>query len=359
MSRFVAVTVFGIVFASSVLAQAPAPTASTSSETPVSSVPIPWANKLFIPNIEKNPAQAAPPIITHDFGLVPHGTLCVHKFTITNIYDVPIQVIDVRRSSGSLEAYPPQKVLQPNESAEFAISMNTAKFAGANTQTFYVTFGPNYISTAIVKVSANSRTDVQLNPGQVNFGTINVGAKPSQTVSLEYHGRQRDWKVTGVVPPTGPIDVEVKESGRGFLATKYYVTVALKPGATAGQLSEIVHLTTNDPTSPVLQIAVTGVVQSPVMLSTDQVKFEKVKVGDTVTQKLMVRGTTGPFKILAVPDDGDGLIVETFPAPAPIQIVTIRYTPSKAGAFRKEVSLKTDLGQGGTRTLVIEADAVP
>src|SRR5687768_16284640 len=76
--------------------------------------PVPWANKFFLPDVAQNPTQDPPPVIVKDFGSVPHGTLCVHRFPITNIYDVPVQVIYIRRSCGCLQAYPPEKILQPN-----------------------------------------------------------------------------------------------------------------------------------------------------------------------------------------------------------------------------------------------------
>ena len=52
----------------------------------------PWANKFFLPDIGTNREQTAPAVITHNFGEVPHGTLCVHKFPITNIYDTPMEI---------------------------------------------------------------------------------------------------------------------------------------------------------------------------------------------------------------------------------------------------------------------------
>ncbi|MGL6096300.1 MAG: DUF1573 domain-containing protein [Fimbriiglobus sp.] len=333
----------------------PAPL-GTANGTP-SQAAGPWANKLFVPNILQFPVRPAPPTIAHDFGTVPHGTLCAQKFTITNIYDVPIQVLDVRRSCGCLEALPPQKVLQPNESAEFAVTMNTAKFSGPNTQTIYVTFGPNFISTAVLRITANSRTDIELSPGNVNFGTVAVGAKPTQFVTLEYHGRQRDWKLVGVIAPTGPIVVEARESGRGFLGAKYSIAVALKPDAPAGPLQEVISLKTNDPAAPLVQVQVVGVVQSPVMLSTPVVRFENVKVGEIATQKVMARAPAGPFRFEPVVDPGDGVYVETFPAPAPVQILTVRFAPTEIGKVRKEIVLHTDV-VGGTAKIVIEADGV-
>ncbi len=318
----------------------------------------PWANKLFLPDIAKNPSQAAPPVVSHDFGTVPHGTLCVHKFTLTNIYDVPMQVTNVVRSCGCLEAYAPQKVLQPGESAEFTVTMNTARFSGANAQTVHVTLGPTYVSTAVLRMSAVSRADVQLTPGQVNFGTVAQGSKAVQSVALEYSGRQRDWKVTGIVPPSGPLTVDFKETGRGWIGgAKYAVTVALKPDVPAGPLSEVVTLRTNDPAAPLVNVNVVGVVQAPLTLSTSVVRFEKVKLGTTVTHKVVVRAA-GPFRLDPVSDDGDGIVVETFPAPAPVQVVTVKFTPTKMGGFRKEIPLRTDFAGGASTTIVVEGVAV-
>ena len=129
---------------------------------------------------------------------MPHGTLCTHTFTITNIYDVPMQITEVRKSCTCLDYVPLAKVLQPNETGELTVTMNSGKFVGTNSQTFYVTFGPKFVSTAVVRVSANSKTDVTVNPGAVIFGTVPQGTKSSQTVKLEYKGRNRDWKYSNV-----------------------------------------------------------------------------------------------------------------------------------------------------------------
>ena len=356
MTRLLLVTAVVAVLPAAATAQAP-------------TTPIPWANKLFLPDIAQAPTKPAPPVIAHDFGTVPKGTLCVHKFTLTNIYDVPLQVLDVRKSCGCLEAYPPQKVLQPNESAEFTVSMNTGKTPGTGpvTQTLNVTIGPTYVSEAIIRLTATSRADVQLSPGAVNFGTVSIGAKPTQVVTVEYTGKQKDWKITGVVPTAGPFDVTVKEAPRGLLSapmallggtTKYTVTVALKADAPPGPLAEVVNLKTNDPAASVVAVNVTGYVEAPLTLSTDAVRFDRVKVGEVVTQKLMVRAAAGPFKIQPVADDGDGVTVETFPAPAPVQIVTVKFAPTKAGAVRRELKLKTDLGGGATTTITVEGEGV-
>src|SRR5262245_8329556 len=192
----------------------------------------PWANKFFLPDIATNREQVPPPVITHNFGEVPHGTLCVQKFTITNIYDVPMQVTEVRRSCTCLDHVPMTKTLQPNDTAEFVVTMDTGKFVGFNAQSLYVTFGPKFVSTAVIRLQATSRTEVSLSPGAVGFGSVPQGAQTSQSVSVKYSGRSRDWKLTEVMPVQGPLEVKLTEVSRGGPlrgGAEYQVDVTLKP----------------------------------------------------------------------------------------------------------------------------------
>jgi hypothetical protein len=344
-------------------------TALALSTAPVSAQPaqaVPWANKLFLTGIEKNPTQPPPPVITHDFGTVPRGTLCIHKFTITNIYDVPMQVSDIRRSCGCLEAYPPQKVLQPFEKAEFVVTMDTGKFVGPNAPLIYVTFrgvanNVEYRHTALLRIQGTSRADVNLSPGAVNFGIVAQGSQPNQTVALEYSGKQRDWKVTGVLAPTGPLEVQVREAERNFLwGAKYYLAVALKSSAPAGQLNEVITLRTNDPASPLVQVNITGTIQAPLTLSPDRLDFGKVRLGEPAEHKVWVRAAGNQiFRVQPVSEDADGVSVETTGIPGPNQILTIRFRPTRTGPVQKEILLKTDLGGGATVRLVVIGEGEP
>ena len=47
---------------------------------------VPWANRFF------THPEAPPPIVLHDFGTVPKGTLLRHSFPISNIYKWPMRI---------------------------------------------------------------------------------------------------------------------------------------------------------------------------------------------------------------------------------------------------------------------------
>lgn len=324
----------------------------------------PWANKFFLPDIATNRDQPAPPVIAHNFGDVPHGTLCTHTFTITNVYDVPMQVVEVRKSCTCLDYVPVTKVLQPNETADFAVTMNAGKFVGANTQTVYVTVGPKYVSTAVIRLSANSKTDVTLSPGAVAFGTVSPGAKASQSLKLEYKGRSRDWKVTEVVAaPQGAVTAQVTETDRGGLlrgGAEYTLTVTLRPTVAPGPIAEQVTLRTNDPTNPLIQVAVTGAVAAPIEVAPTRVKIDGIEVGQSAAQRVLVRAAK-PFRVLGVDGGGAGVTVElpsTARTPLPVQVITVKFDPAQAGLVSRDLSIKTDLDGGATVTIPVEAEGV-
>lgn len=350
----------GLALSLGAVAQQPAtPAPATQPAQPAQ--PAPWANKFFLPDIATNREQAAPAVILHNFGEVPHGTLCAQKFTITNIYDVPMQITDVRKSCTCLDYVPMTKTLQPNETAEFTVTMNTGKFVGQNAQNFYVTFGPKYVSTAVIRVQAVSRTDVSLSPGAVAFGTVPQGSKVGQSVSVKYSGKGRDWKLTEVAPVQGPFDVKLTEISRGGPlrgGVEYQVDFTLKPNAAPGTISEQVSIKTNDATHPVVQIAVNATVAAPLELAPGKVRFEGVKVGEPASQRVLIRAAK-PFKVLGVDGAGDGITVD-LPSggnAVPVQFVTVKFDPKAAGEIARTLRIRTDL-DGGVASLPVEAEAI-
>jgi hypothetical protein len=322
----------------------------------------PWANKFFLPDIATNREQTAPPVIVHNFGEVPHGTICAHRFTVTNIYDVPMQITEVRKSCTCLDYVPMTKILQPNDSIEFTVTMNTGKFVGFNAQTFYVTFGPKYVSTAVLRLQATSRTDVSINPGGVSFGTVPPGTRATQSVGIKYSGKSRDWKLTEIAPVQGPFEVKMSEVSRGGPfrgGAEYQVEVSLKPTPTPGTISEQVSIKTSDPTHPVVQITVTATIAAPLELAPGKVRFDTVKIDQSASQRVLIRAAK-PFKILGVDGAGEGVSVElpATGAALPVQFITVKFEPKQPGPIARELKIRTDL-DGGTATLPIEAEGVP
>jgi hypothetical protein len=259
-----------------------------------------WADKLFSG------------VTTHDFGVVPRGSQLKHAFTMTNIYKVPLEITNIRVSCGCVTASSPIKVLQPNESSLLNISMDGRQFSGPKSVRIYLTVGPEYISTATLTVTANARQDVVFTPGEVDFGNVGRGQAPTKHIDVEYVGAA-DWHVTEIVKSANsPFDLKVEQLPHFVSQTPrrgYRIQALVKSDAPTGQFKQEVLLRTNDPTSPVLTFNVSGNVQASLTISPSPLVVTGLRVGETVSKKLLVRGTR-PFRIASIDGESANVQVE-------------------------------------------------
>jgi hypothetical protein len=294
---------------------------------------------------------------THDFGSIPRGTLLYHRFKITNIYAVPLE-ISVRAGCHCLTTTASTRVLEPRQEGYIDVTMDARKFTGPRTSEIHFTVGPEYISTAILRVSAVSRTDVVLNPGQISFGVVARGQKLApQTIDVEYAG-VLDWRVTEVAKHTAPLEASFKELYRRPGQVGYRVTVALKPEAPTGALRHDLFLKTNDPASPLVPILVEATVQASLSVTPNLINVGTLKLGESLTKLVLVRGAK-PFRVVAVDGQEEGITAELPTVDKEVQIVKIKCHPVKTGAVRRQLKIKTNLEKEEAVTVTVEGLVEP
>jgi len=320
---------------------------------------VPWANKFFT-----GKEEAPPAMIVHDFGTLPQGAVRTHKFAMTNIYAFPIQVEQPRPSCGCVSVVEFTGKMDSKQSGHIEIKIDTTrvigpkevmlpvKFVGLNPKT-----GATFFSEARLVVKAVSRPDIAMTPGEFVFGVNPAGVKSGDKhIDVTYNGRLAGWAITGTKYKKELFDVKVVPlGGRG---TSYRVVATLKDSAPAGDITEQIELTTNDPAAPVLMVSVTGKVQVALSLvggegGGDTVRLGTVDIGKKAEKNVIVRNDK-PFKIAAVAGQGDGVTVSLLPVPAAkSQVVTVQFEPAKAGAVKKTLVIKTDANE--TIELTVEA----
>ncbi len=314
-----------------------------------------WADKLFLAGGGKT---------AHDFGTVARGAQLVYSFPITNIYSVPLEITGIRATCGCVSATPSSRVLKPQEKGQLNILMDARRFSGPKVVTVYVTVGPEYVSTAALRITANARPDVVLNPGQINFGVVGQGQTPTQILDVEYAGSY-DWRVTEVVKSAnGPYDVTVQQlyrepaQGRKPGRAGYRLAVTLKPDAPPGPLKQELILKTNEPGgSQFLTVVVEANVQATLSVSPAVVNLGRVKVGSESTQKVQVRGQR-PFRILKV-DGVDDQVTAILPTgAAQNHVLVLRCQPRQPGDIRRQLVIHTDMDRSAV-TVSLEAKAGP
>jgi hypothetical protein len=289
-----------------------------------------WANKLFKDHT------------THDFGTVARGAQLYHRFPVTNIYAVPLEITNTRVSCGCVTVTPLPKTLKPRESGYIDVLMDARRFNGPKSVTIHITVGPTFISTAELTVTANSRADVVFNPGQINFGSVNAGQGSTQTIDIEYAGAL-DWRITEALTRDLPFEATYQELYRRPGQVGYQVKVTLKPDLPTGVIKRELHLRTNDPVTPLIAVLIEADVQSTLRISPGVLRLGSIQVGDTLVRKVVVSGQK-PFKILSVEGLGEGITLSVEPSttPAKTQFITFRIQPDKAADLRKQLQVKTD-----------------
>jgi hypothetical protein len=303
-----------------------------------------WAEKMFKDGT------------SHDFGSVPRGAQLFHRFTITNIYAVRMEITGVKSGCGCVSATAAKRVLEPRESTTIDVNMDARRFTGAKTVGIRVTVGPEYTSSAEIKVTANSRADIVFNPGQVSFGAVTLGQTATQTIDVEYAG-VLNWQVSEVIAKDAPVDVTIKELYRRPGQVGYQLQVTLRPDAPVGNLKHDLFLKTNDPASPLVPVLVEATVQSAVTVSPSRLSLGVVKKGEPLVRRVVVRSAKA-FQVLDVAGAGGDITVEKSATASPVQTVTFKCKFDNPGAFKRELKIKTDL-QDVPVPVVIEGTVAP
>jgi hypothetical protein len=269
-----------------------------------------------------------------------------------------MEITNISSSCGCVTATAAKRVLEPREATTIDVSMDARRFTGVKKVDVKVTVGPEYVSTAELKINASSRADVVFNPGEVNFGSVTRGQTPTQTIDVEYAGALK-WEVSEVVVAKDlPLTATVKEWYRRPGQVGYKVSVVLKGDVPAGPFKEYIYLKTNDPTSPTVPVLVESVVQAALKVTPSSFNLGNIKVGDILTRRVLVQGNK-PFKVLSAEGTGDGITMSDPAATAAnVQTVTLKIALTKTGDFKREVKLKTDL-QDAPVVVTIEGNVSP
>lgn len=317
----------------------------------------PWANKFFDG-------------LTHNFGSVAWGQQLSHKFTITNIYNVPFVVEDARVSCGCVTPLRPTGAIAPRETAQLEALMDTRKIpptGAVKTVQIYVklTSVPQkagekvYTSMATLSVSSLPQSNLRFSADKIVLGSVPAGQAVTGSVEVE-HFTDGTWQITEVNTENQPVDVKTervqpRQGGR----VCYRIAATLKNTAPAGDFKYEIKLTTTDRNTRVLTLVVEGTVKAALEAAPNHLSLGNVKVGEVVTGRTVIKGPGQPFKIVKVEGDGDGLTVRVNDKAAPVHLVTVEFIPKQPGKLSKTLKIKTDLPGDLTATVTVEGNGTP
>ncbi len=305
-----------------------------------------WAEKMFQQGV------------AHDFGVIPKGSLLLHRFPITNLYAVRMEITQIQPGCGCVTAVASKRFLEPRETGTIDVSMDAKRFDGPKSVGIRVTVGPEFVSSAELRVTANARGDLVFNPGRIVFGAQASGAEANQTVVMEYAGAF-PLEVREVVTNQVPVNATVRQLYREPGRVGYEVSATLKTDGAPGAFKDSIFLKTNDPNQPMVPLLVEGTIESGISVIPQKLALGSISTQDMLTRRVVVRGQK-PFQILSVDGTGQGVELsgELSPTPSMTQTISLKIQVKTPGEFRRELKIRTTL-QDAPLSLPVDGNATP
>ncbi|NQU21867.1 MAG: DUF1573 domain-containing protein [Candidatus Nealsonbacteria bacterium] len=291
-----------------------------------------WARKMFTQS-------------NHDFGSVARGAKVEYEFEFSNIYLEDVHVSSVRASCSCTQVEVKSRDLKTYEKGAIVAKFNTKAFRGARGATLTVTFDKPFRAQVQLHVKGYIRSDVVLNPGGVEFGSVDQGSAAEKRIAVNYAGRS-DWRITEVRSANPHVSGEVVERRRGRGQVSYDLVVRVNPSAPAGYLNERLLLVTNDRRSPQVPVHIEGHVQSGITVSPAALFMGSVEPGQKVTKQLVIRGKR-PFRILAITCGQQCFEANVSAGQVPklVHIVPVTFVAGDSiGKVAETLRIETDLG---------------
>jgi hypothetical protein len=283
----------------------------------------------------------------HDFGPVARGVKVRHSFALTNRLNESITILNIRASCGCTSGKASATTIAPGQTATIDAEMDTRNFTAKKATTLYVSLVTASGQEAEVRLAVTSLilSDIVLNPGTIDFGSVAKGQSLQKTLTIERIASPQ-WEVTRMLSACKAIDALIVETSRSPVSVTYQLTVTLKPEAPAGILRDEIQIVTNDPETPRIVVQLNGQIRGDLTAYPSVLALGKVTSAAGVQGRYMVRGTK-PFRIVSIEGNGDGFkLAAANSEPTPMHMLSITYNPaegSSRGDLARSFRVVTDL----------------
>jgi len=295
---------------------------------------------------------------SHDFGVVARGAKVEHKFIIENIYEEDAHIASVRSSCLCTTAKLKKNHLKTWEKAELVATLDTRSFLGQKDATLTVVFDQPFPAEVQLQVHSYIRSDVVVQPGGVEFGSVSHGTTRERQLTISYAGRA-DWQIEAVECSSPHVDAELQPLERQAGQATYRLTVRLKDDAPVGYVNDTITLVTNDanPRAARVPIAVEGLVTPAVAVRPSPLMLGVLQPGQTVTRQLVIHGEE-PFQLVDATSDDPRLTARcNQTASKKVHVVPVVFTAdATAGEVADKLVITTDLE--GAAEVAVEVQAM-
>jgi hypothetical protein len=291
-----------------------------------------WVNSVF-------------PERSYDFGTVARGSRVRHAFRIINTTNSEIHIANWVTMCGCTDVKVGAREIPPGTQTTVEATIDTSRFEGHKASGLTLNLDRPQPVPVVLNLTCFIRSDVVLNPGQVDFGVVARKSKPTVVLSLSYLGGQPGWAVTKMQTVSPLLSAQLKELEHSPGSPAQYQLVATLDAATpSGYFKDEISLLTNDPSGPRIPISVTANVQSAISVSPSILNLGRLQPGKVVTRTVMVRASQ-PFRLTEMKaQSADLTAAKPQDEARNLHVVSLTLkTPTQVGPFNTVLDIGTDL----------------
>ncbi|MFZ4573437.1 MAG: DUF1573 domain-containing protein [Phycisphaerales bacterium] len=288
-----------------------------------------------------------------DFGNINDDKPAVHEFKFTNSGKGTLVIQSVQGSCGCTVPALQKREYAPGESGQIRVEYNPHNRRGK--QHTNVTVTSNDVKNPQLKLDINSNVipQIQIDPPLANFGNVDRGQSPVQTVMIS--SRSPDLKVTAVNSNSPNVTATLGEAKPAELdgspVMQYPVELKVSPTAASGQLQALISITTTD-TKRALSVSAMGEVVGTIAATPARVQLGGMAASQPINSQVRLATRNGKaFKILSVEDvSATGqkffttapTIQEDNSVTPPGYFINLSATANGNGSIRGELVITTD-----------------
>jgi hypothetical protein len=253
-----------------------------------------------------------------------------------------VHISSVSASCGCTQPRIAKQTLKANEKGAIIAAFNTRTFTGQHSARLTVTIDKPKFAQVELQVRGYIRTDLVLEPGLVNLGSVGEGQTAEKKIRVEHFGNS-NWKINDVQSDSPFLTAAVKETARGNGRVAYELAVQLKGGAPTGYLKDHVTISTNDNRTARLPVDVEGMIVAPLTVSPAALSLGAVAPGQRVTKQIVVKGTK-PFKILEIRCDNEAFTFGSSNESKLVHLVPVTFKAGDtSGQLSQLIEIVTDM----------------
>ncbi len=295
----------------------------------------------------------------HDFGSVGRNAKADHSFVIENIYEEPVHIAAVRSSCGCTKPILEKRTIKTWEKAELIAQFNTRSFIGNKNAVITVVIDQPFYAEVQLTVQGHIRSDIVVEPGEVNFGEVPVGTKRELPIRISYAGRP-NWEIVDVRGNSDFLSVRLDPVKRQGNLTSYTMHVTVLDKAPAGDLNDELIVVTNDPKDNEFTLPTTAKIAAPVTVTPMQIALGEVSEGKLKADRFIVKGNR-PFRITEI-QCADGRFEFKIPSDSkPVHVVPFAFRGENregADVVKQSLLIKTDIGENIVAECIVTGQVV-